>query len=72
MPLQGSLVGQDCMASLNEECLLRTYAVLGVEGNSGARRLVRALLADPLAAEHAWEKRLLEASETDGKAVLLR
>ena len=47
--------------------------VLGINGQQGARRLIRALLADPLSSEPEWEKQLLiEADSADGKAVLIR
>ncbi|MCJ1264789.1 hypothetical protein MMC22_004664 [Lobaria immixta] len=48
-------------------------AVLGLNGQQGARRLTRALLADPLSSEAEWEKQLLlKADSEDGKALLLR
>jgi len=47
-------------------------AVLSLDGFQGARRLARVLLADPLASETPWERRLLEEEATDGRALLLR
>lgn len=46
--------------------------VLGLNGQQGARRLTRALLADPLVSEPEWERILTEADERDGKAWVLR
>ena len=46
--------------------------MLGLNGQAGARRLARALLADPLAAEPGWERQLTGADEGDGKALVLR
>ncbi len=47
--------------------------VLGLNGQSGARRLTRALLADPLASKPPeWERLLAEMDETDERALLLR
>lgn len=45
-----------------------------MDGYQGARRLARALLADPLSPEPEWEKLLLEhkEGEDDGPALLLR
>lgn len=45
-----------------------------MDGHQGARRLARALLADPLSPELEWEKLLLEhkREEGDGPALLLR
>ena len=45
--------------------------VLGLNGQHGARRLTRALLADPLASEAAWERQLT-ATDGDERALLLR
>ena len=59
--------------SLNRSVIAtKIYIVLGINGQKGARRLVRALLADPLAPKSQWEKRLLDADEVDGKALLVR
>lgn len=49
-----------------------TVVVLGLSGQSGARRLTKALLADPLAAEQGWERQLTGIDEGDDKALLLR
>lgn len=46
--------------------------VLGIEDQVGARRLARVLLADPLAEEAEWERRLVNEDEAYGKALLLR
>ena len=46
--------------------------VLGLNSQHGARRLARAFLADPLAAEAAWERQLTEAEDNDKRAILLR
>lgn len=49
-----------------------TKTVLSLNGFEGAKRLARLLLADPLASETPWERRLLEEEGTDGRALLLR
>ena len=46
--------------------------VLGVNGQSGARRLAKVLLADPLKEEQAWERRLADTEDDDGRALLIR
>lgn len=47
--------------------------VLGLNGQNGARRLTRALLADPLASKPPeWEERLVDTDEGDERALLLR
>ena len=46
--------------------------VLGLHGRRGARRLVRALLADPLAPEAEWERQLSGPDDTDGRGLLIR
>ena len=51
---------------------LTLMLVLGINGQRGAPRLVRALLADPLAPEAQWEQQLIAAGDEDGRAVLLR
>ena len=52
--------------------ILSHRAVVGLKDQAGARRLVRTLLADPLAAEQPWEKELLSKDGEDGKAILFR
>ena len=52
--------------------LLLIIEVLSSDDQTGARRLVRVLLADPLAPEAEWEKKLLDVDDTDGRALLLR
>lgn len=47
-------------------------AVLGIGEQLGPRRLVRALLADPLKPEPEWERQLLGAEDADGRGLLLR
>lgn len=49
-----------------------TKTVLGLDGFKGVKRLARLLLADPLASETPWERRLLEEEDVDGRALLLR
>lgn len=51
---------------------LMLMIVLGINGHRGASRLVRALLADPLAPEAQWEKQLIAAGDEDGRALVLR
>lgn len=46
--------------------------VLGLGGQAGARRLVRILLADPLAPKQPWEKQLDTIGEDDGRGLLIR
>lgn len=52
--------------------MLTLAVVLGVNGQQGARRLVRALLADPLGPQSEWETQLLEGADGDGRSLLLR
>ncbi len=52
--------------------MLTTRIVLGLNGQNGARRLTRALLADPLAKEQPWERQLLGSDEGDERAIILR
>ena len=47
------------------------YTVLGINDQEGARRLVRALLADPLGAEAEWESVLVDSRHGD-KSLLIR
>jgi len=49
-----------------------TMIVLSLDGFQGAQRLARVLLADPLASETPWERRLLKEDGTDERALLLR
>ena len=59
--------------SIESEAAITRVAVLGLNGQAGARRLARALLADPLAQEQPWEKQLLDSNEeSDGRGILLR
>ncbi len=60
------------MLSISLQAQLTNRTVLGLNSQNGARRLARALLADPLALEPAWEKQLTETEISDGKALLLR
>ncbi len=48
------------------------FKVLGGPDGTKTRRLVRALLADPLLPEQEWEKHLLSLDDSDGRALLLR
>ena len=45
--------------------------VLGLNGQHGARRLTKALLADALAVEPKWEKQII-GTDGDERALLLR
>lgn len=54
---------------LTAENAVTRVAVLGLDGQASARRLARALLADPLVAEDAWEIHL-ENGEEDGPVLL--
>ena len=47
------------------------YTVIGINDQVGARRLVRALLADPLGAEAEWESVLADSRYGD-KSLLIR
>ena len=51
---------------------LTSYSVLGINGQNGAHRLAKVLLADPLVEEQAWEKQLVDSAEEDGRALLIR
>ncbi|KZF20405.1 hypothetical protein L228DRAFT_250090 [Xylona heveae TC161] len=55
----------------NRDAVVR-LAVLGLNDQSSARRLVRLLLADPLAAEGDWEKELEKIHREDGRGLLIR
>lgn len=46
-------------------------ALGGADGRD-TRRLVKVLLADPLAAEAEWEKQLSGLDSSDGRALLIR
>lgn len=46
--------------------------VLGLNDDGPARKLARVLLADPLAAEGAWEKRIEVVGKDDGRGLLIR
>jgi hypothetical protein len=59
-------------SSSNPYVVLMAVIVLGVNGQRGACRLVRVLLADPLRPESEWERQLADGDETDGRSLLLR
>jgi hypothetical protein len=46
--------------------------VLGLNGHRGPKRLIRALLADPLGSEQPWERQFSDGEETDTRALLIR
>lgn len=70
MPSLGLLVGLCAKAHSDDDSNTRT--VLSLDGFKGAKRLARLLLADPLASETPWERRLLEEEGVDRRALLLR
>lgn len=45
--------------------------MLGLNGQAETRKLVRALLADPLSAEAEWED-VLEKADGDSRTLLIR
>ncbi|MCJ1385433.1 hypothetical protein MMC17_008556 [Xylographa soralifera] len=47
-------------------------AVIGLDGLQGAKRLVRAVLADPLSSEQPWERHLKDEESRDTRALLVR
>jgi hypothetical protein len=67
---------QLALRGLEAQDAVTRVAVLGVNGQMGARRLVRLLLADPLGKEEGWERELVGPSNADGsgsaRAVLLK
>ena len=54
------------------EMMLIVVIVFEVNGQQGARRLVRALLADPLFPKSEWETQLLFDADEDGRSLLFR
>ncbi len=66
------VAGENYVFSIGRCQILMGSIVLGLNGQSGARRLAKALLADPLAAEQGWETQLTGSDEGDGKALILR
>lgn len=46
--------------------------VLGLNRQEAARRVVRLLLADPLASEQSWERQIDTVGENDGRGLLIR
>ncbi len=59
------------LRSLESEDATIRVAVLGINGQSGARRLVGALLADPLKPAQEWEASLRH-KDSDARAVLVK
>ncbi|KAF1954138.1 hypothetical protein CC80DRAFT_493986 [Byssothecium circinans] len=55
-----------------KEGAVTRLAVLGLDNQVGAQRLVRLLVADPLVEEKAWEKELEKPGKDEEGAVLLR
>ncbi|KAI4170347.1 MAG: hypothetical protein LQ348_007124, partial [Seirophora lacunosa] len=55
----------------SENAVTRIAALGGADGRD-TRRLVKVLLADPLAAEAEWEKQLSGLDSSDGRALLIR
>ncbi|KAL8856845.1 MAG: hypothetical protein Q9178_006562 [Gyalolechia marmorata] len=60
------------LRGLESENGITRVAVLGDPDGRKTRRLVNALLADPLVPEQDWEKHLLSLDDRDGRALLLR
>ncbi|KAL9130261.1 MAG: hypothetical protein Q9217_001511 [Psora testacea] len=60
------------LRGLESENPVTRIAILGVEDQAGAKRLARALLADPLAKQPPWEKELTDSDIHDERALLLR
>ncbi|KAI4228718.1 MAG: hypothetical protein L6R36_001408 [Xanthoria steineri] len=63
---------QLALRGLESENAITRIAVLGGPDGTKTRRLVKALLADPLLPEQEWEKHLLSLDDSDGRALLLR
>jgi hypothetical protein len=67
---------QLALRGLEAQDAVTRVAVLGVNGQMGARRLVRLLLADPLGKEEGWERELVGAGGENvsgsARAVLLK
>ncbi|KAI4281563.1 MAG: hypothetical protein L6R35_005624, partial [Caloplaca aegaea] len=55
----------------SENAVTRVAALGGADGRD-TRRLVKVLLADPLAPEAEWEKQLSDHDSADGRALLIR
>jgi hypothetical protein len=62
---------QLALKSLEERAGVRV-AVLGLGGEGLAKRLVRLLLADPLAKQGDWERKVGGEADDDGTSLLLR
>ncbi|KAL8808800.1 MAG: hypothetical protein Q9200_004015 [Gallowayella weberi] len=60
------------LRGLESENGITRVAALGGPDRHKTRRLVKALLADPLLPEQDWEKHLLGLDDNDGRALLLR
>ncbi|KAF2196065.1 hypothetical protein GQ43DRAFT_427316 [Delitschia confertaspora ATCC 74209] len=63
---------QLALRGLSTENVAARVAVLSLDDQRSARRLVRLLLADPLAAKEDWESRLEGPNVYEEKAILLR
>ncbi|KAL8826771.1 MAG: hypothetical protein Q9191_003595, partial [Dirinaria sp. TL-2023a] len=63
---------QLALKGLESQNAVTKVALIGANGLDGVKRLARVLLADPLAPESEWEKRLVAAEHADERAVLLR
>ncbi|KAL8709747.1 MAG: hypothetical protein Q9220_005533 [cf. Caloplaca sp. 1 TL-2023] len=63
---------QLALLGLESENAVTRIAVYGGDDKSKTRRLVKVLLADPLAPEAPWEKHLLNLDESDGRTLILR
>ena len=46
--------------------------MIGLNGQKGAKRLIRTFLADPLGQEQPWEKLLTDGDAKDARALLIR
>ncbi|KAL8949511.1 MAG: hypothetical protein Q9222_004388 [Ikaeria aurantiellina] len=60
------------LLGLESEDGVTRIAVHGGEDGQKTRRLVKVLLADPLAPEPEWEKYLTNLDDSDGRAIILR
>ncbi|KAI9822515.1 MAG: hypothetical protein M1827_000234 [Pycnora praestabilis] len=63
---------QLALRSLEARDAVIRVAVLGLNAQEGARRLVEVLIADPLVPEGTWEKQLESLGNDDGRALLIR
>ena len=52
--------------------MLTRDAVIGLENNGSAHKLVQALLADPLSPESPWERQLANGRHGGGQGLLIR